>query len=161
MSGDELSGRAFTLPVDASQTGNVLKTTEIVSERIANQPTVTDQVPNVELASLPDVRIRKIMPGSDTMPTFFVPTSEAKPGTILDRLTAFFMPGGPNAKPETPLVKFASLSKQPGEPPSQTEKITEAVDKLEKSQQFATGTALMSSLTQSVMSSSKRLTQGQ
>jgi hypothetical protein len=161
MSGEEFSGRAFALPIDAAATGNVWKTTEIVLERIATQPTVTNNILNVELASLPDVQIRKITPESEAVPTFFAPRTDPKPGSILDRLTAFFMPGALDAKPETSLAKFASLSKAPGETRATTEKIADAMNELEKSQQFATGTVLMSSLTQSVMSSSKRLTQGQ
>lgn len=159
MSGEEWSGRAFALPVDAAPTGNLLKTTETIAERIA-QP-AAGNIPSVELASLPDIRTRKITPETEAIPTFLMPAGDTKPASFLDRLTSFFMPGAPNATPEAPLVKFASLSRDAGETHPSTEKITDAMDRLEKSQQFATGTALMSSLTQSVMSSSKRLTQGQ
>ncbi|MGG7518134.1 hypothetical protein ACQ3G6_09645 [Allorhizobium undicola] len=49
----------------------------------------------------------------------------------------------------------------PASAKSGAEKLDQAMERFEESQRFATGTALLSSLTQSVLSSSKRLTQGQ
>lgn len=160
MSGEELSSRAFGSPVDATPTGIVSKTTEVVSERIG-QAIRGSNVPNVEPTFFPDVRTRKITPASEAGPKIVKPASDTKPGALLDRLKSFFMPSAPNATPETPLLKFDSLSRGPGGTHPSAEKIADAIARLEQSQQFATGTALMSSLTQSVMSSSKRLTQGQ
>ncbi|MFS8147995.1 hypothetical protein [Rhizobium sp. BR 249] len=158
MSGEELSGRAFTPPVDGVSTGNVLKTSEIVAERIGLQPTDFTGFKPAELASIPNTQSRKIAPESDAIPPSYSPEGNTRPSSILDRLSAFFMPVGGNGQPETPLVRFATDKTHSG---PKIEDIATSIDRLEKSQQFATGTTLLSSLTQSVMSSSKRLTQGQ
>lgn len=158
MSGEELSGRVFTPPVDGVSTGNVLKTSEIVAERIGLQPTDLTGFKPAELASIPNTQSRKIAPESDAVPPSYSPEGNTRPSSILDRLSAFFMPVGGNGQPETPLVRFATDKTHSG---PKIEDIATSIDRLEKSQQFATGTTLLSSLTQSVMSSSKRLTQGQ
>ncbi|PDT02575.1 hypothetical protein CO666_20175 [Rhizobium chutanense] len=158
MSGEELSGRAFTPPVDGVSTGNVLKTAEIVAERIGLQPTDLVGIRPSEFASIPNTQGRKIAPESNAIPPSYSPDGNTRPSSILDRLSAFFMPVGGSGQPETPLVQFAG-DKGHGGP--KVEDIATSIDRLEKSQQFATGTTLLSSLTQSVMSSSKRLTQGQ
>lgn len=158
MSGEELSGRAFTPPVEGVSTGNVLKTAEIVAGRIGLQPTDLAGIRPTELASIPNTQGRKIAPESDAVPPSYSPEGNTKPSSILDRLSAFFMPVAGGGQPEAPLVRFATDKAHNG---PKIEDIATSIDRLEKSQQFATGTTLLSSLTQSVMSSSKRLTQGQ
>ncbi|WFU04612.1 hypothetical protein QA648_27955 (plasmid) [Rhizobium sp. CB3171] len=158
MSGEEFSGRAFTPPVDGISTGNILKTSAIVAERIGPQPTDFAGVRPTELTSVPNAQSRKIAPQSDAVPPSYSPEINTNPSGILDRLSAFFISVSATGQPETPLVRFATDKGHGG---SKIEDITASIDRLEKSQQFATGTTLLSSLTQSVMSSSKRLTQGQ
>ncbi|MBB4293111.1 hypothetical protein GGE16_005196 [Rhizobium leguminosarum] len=158
MSGEELSGRAFTPPVDGVSTGNVLKTAEIVAERIGRPPTDLVGIRPSEFASIPNTQGRKIAPESDAIAPSYSPEGNTRPSSILDRLSAFFMPVAGSGQPEAPLVRFAGDKGHSG---TKIEDIATSIDRLEKSQQFATGTTLLSSLTQSVMSSSKRLTQGQ
>jgi hypothetical protein len=154
MSGDGLPSRAFLAPTDAVGPGTPLQTSEIVSVRIG---TVGDAV-QIEQAALPQVQLRKIAPGTELSPVFH-PQPDAKAPSFLDRITSFLLPGG--AAPETSLIRFVHKPDQPVDSSVKTENLSNAIDRLEKSQQFATGTTLVSSLTQSVMSSSKRLTQGQ
>lgn len=154
MSGDALPSRAFSPPIDAVGPHSPLRASEIVSVRIG---TAGDAV-QIEQAALPGVQLRKIAPGTELSPVFH-PQPEAKAPSFLDRITSFLRPGG--AAPETALVRFVQKPDQPTDSSVKTENLSDAIDRLEKSQQFATGTTLVSSLTQSVMSSSKRLTQGQ
>lgn len=153
MSGDALPSRAFSPPIDAVGPHSSLRASEIVSVRIG---TAGDAV-QIEQAALPGVQLRKIAPGTELSPVFH-PQPEAKAPSFLDRITSFLRPGG---SPETTLVRFVQKPDRATDPSVKTEKLSDAIDRLEKSQQFATGTTLVSSLTQSVMSSSKRLTQGQ
>ncbi|MBB5536473.1 hypothetical protein [Rhizobium giardinii] len=154
MSGDGLPSRTFLPPTDAVGSGTPLQTSELVSVRIG---TIGDAV-QIEQAALPQVQLRKIAPGTEHAPVFH-PQPEAKAPSFLDRITSVLRPGG--AAPETALVRFVQKPDQPTDFSDKTENLSDAIDRLEKSQQFATGTTLVSSLTQSVMSSSKRLTQGQ
>jgi hypothetical protein len=156
MGRNEFSGRAVVPLTDLTSSGTPLKTAELVSVRIGEPPTTTE-VHAVPSSTLPDSGYRKVSPDGD--PSVVIPPyrSEA-PTSLLDRLTEFFLPRG--LSPKTLLARFASHPGQEGSPPGAHD-LTLAVDRLEKSQQFATGMTLMSSLTQSVMASSKRLTQGQ
>ncbi len=155
MSGDGLPSRAFLPPTDAVGPGTPLQTSEIVSVRIG---TVGDAV-QIEQAALPQVQLRKIAPDTEHPSVFHPEPTETTASSILDRITSFLLPGG--TAPETSLVRFVQKPDQPTGSSIKTEDLSDAIDRLEKSQQFATGTTLVSSLTQSVMSSSKRLTQGQ
>lgn len=155
MSGDGLPSRTFLPPIDTVGSGAPLQTSELVSVRIG---TVGDAV-QIEQAALPQVQLRKIAPGTEHLPVFHPQPTETKGSSFLDRISSLLRPGG--AAPETALVRFVEKPDQPIDSSVKTENLSDAIDRLEKSQQFATGTTLVSSLTQSVMSSSKRLTQGQ
>jgi len=155
MSGDALPSRAFSPPIEAVGCGTPLQTTEIGSVRIG----AGGDAVQIEQAALPQVQLRKIAPGSDVPPVFHPQPTETKASGFLERITSFLLPGG--AAPETSLVRFVQKPDRTSVSSAKAENLSDAIDRLEKSQQFATGTTLMSSLTQSVMSSSKRLTQGQ
>lgn len=153
MGGNEYSGRAVVPLTDLTSSGTPLKTAELVFARIGDPPVATE-VHAVTNSTLPDAGLRKVSPDVDS--GLVVPPYRSEtPTGLLDRLTEFFLPSG--FKPETLLARFASRPGQEGS----THDLPSAIDRLEKSQQFATGMTLMSSLTQSVMASSKRLTQGQ
>ncbi|NKL24573.1 hypothetical protein [Rhizobium leguminosarum] len=155
MSGDALPRGAFVPPTDVVGSGAPLQTVETVSLRIG-----TDRESlQVEQPVSPGIQLRKITPGSEAAPAFDPAPIETKTSSFLDRITSFIMPKGTAS--ETPLVRLVEKPGQTSDHPAKTEKLESAIDRLEKSQQFATGTTLISSLTQSVMSSSKRLTQGQ
>ncbi|MGO7133537.1 hypothetical protein AB9E06_22055 [Rhizobium leguminosarum] len=157
MSGDALPKGAFVPPADAVGTGVPLQTVETVSLRIGTDRQNIQTEPSIS----PDMQFRKIEPGAEagTPPIFSPLPIDTKAQGVLDRIMSFLMPKG--AAPETPLVRFVQKPGQTVGVPTKTENLESAIDRLEESQQFATGTALVSSLTQSVMSSSKRLTQGQ
>ncbi|EJK86970.1 hypothetical protein [Rhizobium sp. AP16] len=155
MSGDALPRGALVPPADAIGSGAPLQTVETVSLRIgADRESL-----QVEQSVSPGIQLRKIMPGGEAAPAFDPTPIETKTSSFLDRITSFIMPKG--TAPETPLVRFVEKPGEANGHPAKTENLESAIDRLEKSQQFATGTTLISSLTQSVMSSSKRLTQGQ
>ncbi len=134
-----------------------MKAIEVVSTRM-NEPSTTREIHIVPSSTLPDPGYRKLSP--EAVPGVVIPPyrSEAPTG-LFDRLTEFLLPSGLN--PKTWLARFASRPAKDGAEPGGAHDLLTAVDRLEKSQQFATGMTLMSSLTQSVMASSKRLTQGQ
>ena len=104
--------------------------------------------------------VRKVDPAATYQPAVYVPSSVAPPAApgFLDRILSFFGRGSgePGAMPT--LVSFADgeHAAKPATPP-----VTEVVERFERAQEYAAGLALSSSLTQSVLSSSKRLTQGQ
>lgn len=155
MSGDALPKGAFVPPADVVGSGAPLQTVETVSLRIG---TDRDSF-QVEQSTPPGMQLRKITPDSETAPAFDPTPIETKASSFLDHIASFLMPKG--VVPETPLVRFVEKPDQTSDHSTKTENLESAIDRLEKSQQFATGTTLISSLTQSVMSSSKRLTQGQ
>lgn len=153
MSGDALPGRDFSPPIVAIESATPLQISEIVSARIGGG----DVAGQIEQAALPQVQLRKIDPSTAPAPIFDPLPGETKAPGFLARLTSFLLPSG--SLPETSLVRFAQKPDHLAN--SSAENLSSAIDRLEKSQQFATGTTLVSALTQSVMSSSKRLTQGQ
>jgi hypothetical protein len=157
MSGDALPKGAFVPSADGVGTGVSLQTVETVSLRVGTDR----QNIQTEQSISPDMQFRKIEPGAEagTPPVFNLLPVDTKAQGFLDRIISFLTPK--DAAPEMPLVRFVQKPGQTVGMPTKTENLESAIDRLEKAQQFATGTALVSSLTQSVMSSSKRLTQGQ
>lgn len=106
---------------------------------------------------------RKIGPDLPIIQPVFVPSGGAPAAAasgFLERLLGFFGLGG-GAVPEQPrLVSFAQDPRAPATE-KQPHDLPTAVERFERAQEFSVGVALASSLTQSVMSSSRRLTQGQ
>lgn len=162
MSEEGSSGRGFLPPVEKTTTGAPLAAAELVAQRIGGDPVVTAAVSDVQQPVLNG--LRKISPdsGPERLTISLSPAPETTP-TFLDRIVSFLTSRGLASRgdraSEMPLVRFAREQKE--QPETQAHDLTESIDRLEKSQQFATGMTLLSSLTQSVMSSSKRLTQGQ
>lgn len=157
MGGNEFARQAVLPLTDLASSGGPLKTAELVSARIA-EPPATQETHAVPSSTLPDTGYRKVSPEAGSGVVIPSYRSEA-PASVLDRLMGFFLPNG--VTPKNLFARFTSRPAPEAVAPGNVHDLTSAVDKLEKSQQFATGMTLMSSLTQSVMASSKRLTQGQ
>lgn len=123
------------------------------------------KTPSIDSTGTKDVGPRRIAPDmpTESQPTVIIPSTthqnEGETG-FFKRIAAYFQLTPQEPTPETKLVSFAN---RPGieDVTDMTTDVQQAMDNLEKSQQFAAGMALASSLTQSVVSSSRRLTQGQ
>ncbi|MCF3641600.1 hypothetical protein LXM94_16630 [Rhizobium sp. TRM95111] len=156
MSADGLPNRAL-LPVEAATGGASSPISQIVAGRIGSE---TAMVPDLSVDRQVLTGLRKVAPHGDTAhPTVFQPSGAERTPGILDRIVSFFVRPG-NDAPETDTIRVADDPRRT-KSGDKVHDLNTAVDRLEQSQQFATGMTLMSSLTQSVMSSSRRLTQGQ
>lgn len=158
MSADGSLSRALVTPVDASAGGVPKSITDVIADRIGNQSASIESL-SVDRHILTEYR--KVSPDIDTVanPAVFQPGGrEYMPG-FLDRIVSFFVrPGREPSGKET--IRVAD-EKDSTKREDRVHDLNNAIDRLEDSQQFATGMTLMSSLTQSAMSSSRRLTQGQ
>jgi hypothetical protein len=150
-------------------------TVEIVAERMGLDQTVAP-TEAIETALLPDSQYRKIFPSEQSVDTNPLPhfitaelgtDSQSFGGNIsqfISRLTGFFMPGGAQSQ-DTSLVQFhnetTSVEGTDAATAGKKENLEDTIDRLENAQNFTVGMSLMSSLTQTVMSSTRRLTQGQ
>ncbi|WP_373415083.1 hypothetical protein [Ensifer aridi] len=150
---------SFLPPIETATTGTPLTMAEVVAQRINGDHIASAAISDIQQPILNG--LRRISPDSGPEGlTFSVSPAPEKTPTILDRIASFFASKDDHPS-EPPLVRFARPPEQKEQPATQGHDLTETIDRLEKSQQFATGMTLLSSLTQSVMSSSKRLTQGQ
>lgn len=147
--------------------GPVNPNTEIVFARLSNAEHTT-KPPSIDYSVSKDMQSRKIgpeLPATSHLLVFAPPTTvQPKAGRgLFHRIATFFGLGDQKTAPETSPIRFvarpdAEPTVNPETKPGDVEK---AMDRFEQSQKFAVGMALASSLTQSVMSSARRLTQGQ
>ncbi|WP_085032838.1 hypothetical protein [Ensifer aridi] len=159
MSQEGFSERGFLTAVQTLSTGATLRTADVVAQRISGEHTSLAPVSDVQ--KLTFTGLRKISPQADpeNLPISLPPASEKAPA-LLDRLVSLFKLASDHG-PQPSAVRFARASEQVEQATTGVHTLTQSIDRLQASQQFATGMTLLSSLTQSVMSSSKRLTQGQ
>ncbi|MBB4189203.1 hypothetical protein GGE07_005884 [Sinorhizobium terangae] len=159
MSPEGFSERGFLAAVQALSTGATLRTTDVVAQRISSEH--TSLAPASDVQEMTSTGLRKISPQADpeNLPISLPPASEKAPA-LLDRLVSLFKLASDHGPQPSP-VRFAKASEQVEQAATGAHDLTQAIDRFETSQQFATGIMLLSSLTQSVMSSSKRLSQGQ
>ena len=157
MSADGSHNRAVLPPIEAVGREASQPVPQVVTERIGNETALVQTLP-VDRQIL--TGLRKVVPHGDVaQPTLFQPSGREGSTGFLDRIVSFFVRPGDNATGTDPIRVADDPNRTKGG--DKVDDLNQAIDRLEKSQQYATGMTLMSSLTQSVMSSSKRLTQGQ
>nr|WP_298098177.1 hypothetical protein [uncultured Shinella sp.] len=157
MSADGSHNRAMPAPIEAVARDASQPVQQVVANRIGNETALAQPLP-VDREIL--TGLRKVIPQADVPQSVVTqPSGGDYSSGFLNRLVSFFA-RTEDATSGTDKIRIAD---DPGRTRDgdKVSDLNHAIDRLEQSQQFATGMTLMSSLTQSVMSSSKRLTQGQ
>lgn len=159
MSVEDPSGRLNALQATAGQAGMPNEITARFAEIINGNDVPLNSVQGSPAELAVDAsRGLRIGADSTNLPIQTPPHGAGEGDGFLSRISSFFQKW---TEPPQVNGEKVILSTSPKNEPQATQELNDTLERFEASQRFAAGTALLSSLTQSVLSSSKRLTQGQ